>query len=114
MKDKVLDKIYLTNNNIAQYISFKPNREKPNYIHIKNYTPENSTNKDIILNLINSSKSKSVNIRSFSPERMKGNKLIFNKKKSDIYDILNIVEQNKQKGFYSIINENIDINDGGV
>lgn len=113
MKDKVLDKIFSDNNNIAQYISFSPQKKTPNYIHIKNNKIFKS-NKEAITNLISSASSKAVNIRSFSPTKMKGNKLIYNKGINNINEILEIIQLNQENGFFSIVNENIDINDGGV
>ena len=64
--------------------------------------------------LITASSYKSVNIRSFLIENMKGNKFVYNKKVKDIDEILQVIKENKINGRYSIINENIDVNDGGV
>lgn len=114
MKDKILNNILQDGNNIAQYISFSPTQKSPHYINIKSKRTNYANNKDIISDLIANSNSKSINIRSFSPEQMKGNKLIFDKKLDDLEEILGIIEENQNRGFYSILNENIDISDGGV
>lgn len=99
--------------NIAQYISVDPNG-KIKHIKINNYSKKGDDLKELIVILLKSSRSSAVNIRSFSPSIMKGNKLVYNKKICDIEDIIFHVKQNCSEGKYSIINENIDINDGGV
>lgn len=117
MKDEKLNCVLNYNyGNIAQYISFGSIEEdKPRFVHISNYTHTNNcTNRDLIEKLIYSSQSKSVNIRSYSPNIMKGNKLISNKRIEDIDEILSIIKDNRLEGKYSIVNESIDINDGGV
>lgn len=117
LKDYKLNSIIELNlGNIAQFISFEPGETiKPRYIHINEFNKEETTSvKELIIKLINSSFSKAVNIRSFSIESMKGNELIYNKKIQDIDEILQILNDNSRKNYYTIINENIDINDGGV
>lgn len=99
--------------NIAQYISIAPNK-KIKHIKIRNYSKNEIDLKELVTILLKSSRSGAVNIRSFSPSIMKGNKLVYYKKINDIEDIIFQVEQNCSEGKYSIINENIDINDGGV
>lgn len=99
--------------NIAQYISVEPNG-KIKHIQISNYLKEEDDLKELITSLLKSSRSGAVNIRSFSPSIMKGNKLVYNKKICDIEEIIFQVKQNCSEGKYSIINENIDIYDGGV
>ncbi|MGL5228176.1 MAG: hypothetical protein ACRC77_08310 [Bacteroidales bacterium] len=117
LKDGKLD--YIISNslgNIAQYISLSPiHNEDIRYVHINNF--KESANLDVkllIKELINSSNSKAINIRSFKPELMKGNKLVYNKGIEDLDEILNVIRENQENGKYSILNENIDINDGGV
>lgn len=117
MKDEKLDYL-ITNNiaNIAQFVSFEPNLNlKVKYIHINDFDKENElSNRKIIEKLIFSAPSKSVNIRSFSRKTMKGNKLVFNKGIDDIDEILEAIKENSLDNKYSIVNENIDINDCGV
>lgn len=117
MKDEKLD--FLVKNdiaNVAQFVSFSPNEEFiPKYVHINNLECiDDLSNREIIEKLISAAPSRSINIRSFSPEIMKGNKLILGKGIDNIDEILDIIKQNSAEGKYSIVNENIDINDGGV
>lgn len=115
LKDEKLNKILLKNNgNIAKFVSFGLEKEL-RYTYIdKKKNIKNISNKKAIIELINASKSKVVNIRTYSPKRMKGNKLIFDKNIDDIDEIMSVLEENKQDGMFSIVNENIDIHDGGV
>lgn len=115
-KDEKLHNIIINNlGNIAQYISFSPkNIETPKYIHIKGNNLNIQSTKEAIIKLINSAKSQKINIRSFSSERMKGNPLHYNKGIDDLEEILKIIKKNASNNMHSIINENIDISDGGV
>ena len=114
------DKLYniVANNlgNIAQFISVSPNDdEKVKYVYIRKHTFKDKSNlKLMIEKLIDASLYKAVNIRSFSPEMMKGSRFVYNKRIEDLEEIIRIIEENILEGKYSIINENIDINDGGV
>lgn len=102
--------------NIAQFVSVEPDgADDIKYAHINNCSRESlSSLRDAIDKLINSAGSKAINIRSFSPQVMKGNKLIYNKKIEDIDEVMRNIQENSASGKYSIINENIDIHDGGV
>lgn len=112
-KDDKLNKLYNEKYNIARFISISPNM-KIKYAHITENYNHNNNIKQTITDLINHSNSKSVNIRSFSLDKEKGNPVIFNKKVEDIDKIISIIENNCKENKFSIINENIDINDGGI
>lgn len=99
--------------NTAKFISITPNKRIKHIYIDKNYT-YNGDLKKCILDLIKSSNSKSINIRSFSLTSMKGHSLVYGKKKDDIDEIIRIIQENCELNKYSIINETIDINDGGV
>mgnify|MGYP000848669554 FL=1 len=114
LKDDKLSFMYeKTRCNIARYISIAPNMEI-RYINIDiNYKYKGDL-KECIIDLIKHSNSKSVNIRSFSIEAMKGHNLVYGKKITDIDEIMNVIFENCNANKYSIINETIDVNDGGV
>lgn len=115
MKDQKLSNIMEKGyGNIAQFVSFNPENKEPRFIYLRNYSDKNLKERQLIEILIDLARSKSINIRSYSPEIMKGNKLIYNKKLEDIEEILSIIDSNRKEQKYSIVNENIDINDGGV
>jgi len=114
-KDEKLHNIIKDNlGNIAQYVSFSPDDiTTPRFSYIKNQKGKRNAKESIVC-LINAAASKKVNIRSFSLRQMKGNSLFFNKGIEDLNDILTVLKKNAKEGKYSIVNENIDINDGGV
>ena len=116
MKDQKLSNIIENGyGNIAQFISLDPRVKEPRFIYInKSFDAVNSDVKELIETLIDSAPSKAINIRSYSSEIMKGNKLIYNKKLEDMEEILKLIDSNNRAHKYSIVNENIDINDGGV
>ena len=99
--------------NIARYISIAPDM-KIRYIYTDKEYEYKGDLRECIIDLIQHSSLKSVNIRSFSIEAMKGNELIYGKKVDDIDEIMNIIHKNCGANKYSIINETIDVNDGGV
>lgn len=99
--------------NIARYISVAPNMDI-RYVSINENYEYPDDLRECILNLINCSGLKSVNIRSFSIDIMKGNDLVYGKKAEDIDEIMDIIHGNCISNKYSIINETIDVKDGGV
>ena len=115
--DKASKLNYMANNgvNVAQFISVKREEiNKPKYVHIYNNSESITDTKSEILKLINTSGSKSVNIRSFSEEITKGSRFVMGKGVNDIEEILQVIKENAENGLDSIINENIDVCDGGV
>ena len=99
--------------NIARYVSIAPDMSI-RYVNIDADYVYKGNLKNCILDLIESSNSKSVNIRSFSLESMKGHSLVYGKQDYEIDEILNVIQKNCNENKYSIINETIDVNDGGV
>lgn len=99
--------------NIARYISVAPSKEI-RYINIDMEYEHKDNLKNCIIDLIKYSNSKAINIRSFSIKAMKGNNLVYGKNADDIDEIIDIIYENCNANKYSIINEMIDVNDGGV
>lgn len=99
--------------NIARYVSIAPDMSI-RYVNIDADYVYKGNLKNCILDLIESSNSKSVNIRSFSIVSMKGHSLVYGKQADEINEILNVIQKNCNENKYSIINETIDVNDGGV
>lgn len=99
--------------NIARYISVAPSKEI-RYINIDMEYEYKDNLKNCIIDLIKYSNSKAINIRSFSIKAMKGNNLVYGKNADDIDEIIDIIYENCNANKYSIINEMIDVNDGGV
>ncbi len=111
--DKLANIKYKDMGNIAQYLSVSPNGDI-RHIEINRNFDKSKGLKHLIISLIKSSNSGAVNIRTFSPQKMKGNKVVHNKNINDLDEIVDKIKKNCDEGKYSIINENIDVNDGGV
>lgn len=99
--------------NIARYVSIAPDMSV-RYVNIDADYVYKGNLKNCILDLIEASKSKSVNIRSFSIESMKGHSLVYGKQANEIDEIIDVIQKNCNGNKYSIINETIDVNDGGI
>lgn len=113
-KDDVLFKISKFAN-VAQFISFSPGPvPRQRFVRIKSV---NSFTKlkaidEGIKELIKSSPSGLVNIRSFDPHKPKRGIFIYGE--NDVKSVLTKINDLSRNGYYTIINETIDINDGGV
>lgn len=113
LKDEKLNYMMKNGSNIARFISVNPEMEI-RFVNIDRDYKRKENLKDCITDLINISNSKSVNIRSFAKDSMKGHRFVYGKKIEDIEEIMEIIKENSSNGKYSIINETIDVNDGGV
>lgn len=113
LKDDKLEEIRRAGGNIARFLSISP-EFKEKHVNIgEGYKTEGDIRKDIV-SLIKASKGKSVNIRSFSESSMKSCRFVYGKRLEDINEIMEIIKENCSEGKYSIVNETIDVNDGGV
>lgn len=112
-KDEKLNKLAQCGINVAQFISVdKEDYTKAKYVNIRGR--KTGELRELVEELIRQSFYKKVNIRSFGDEITKGNRFVMGKGIDDIDEILQIVKENAEEGRHSIINENIDVSDGGV
>lgn len=115
-KDDILFNLIQQGYNVAQFIGIDSvDIYNPRHVYINGLDSHKQyTLKELIVELINRSKSKYVNIRSYQVNNMKGNRFVYKKGIDDIDEIMYIIQENAQNGLESIVNENIDISDGGV
>lgn len=112
-KDQILDKL-AEQLNVAQFISFAPQTLEQRFSRVYGFPANaqfNST-QEAIKALIQASPDKSINVRSFLPDQPKGNEFIYGLK--DATEALDHLERLSAAGFYTIINETVDVNDGGI
>lgn len=111
-KDSILDNL-ATRANVAQFISFSPTLEQ-RYARIYGYEANYKFTSltDAIAAILERSPEKSVNVRSFDPQDPKSREFIYGLKEVNL--IKDAVQRLAGEGLYTIINETIDINDGGV
>lgn len=113
LKDEVLDYISASFN-VAQFASYAPFDLKPRYSRIYGFKPNEhcATVEETLQTLIDNSQEKSINIRTFKPGFLKGNPFYYGiKTVAAAYELL---KQSTSDGFYTIVNETIDIHDGGI
>ncbi len=113
-KDEILNNL-ANNTNIAQFISFSPGQElKLRFARIIgiNSGKAFSSNLEAIKALLSRAEDGLVNIRTFKPNQPKGGEFFYGK--SDPNEILSLLSLQASKGLHTILNETIDINDGGV
>jgi hypothetical protein len=113
LKDEVLNNVS-NELNIAQFASFSPYDLKNRFSRIYGFQPNFNfpSINEILQVLIRNSKENSINIRTFKPDHLKGNPFDYQIK--DPFEAYEILKKRADDGFYTIVNETIDIEDGGV
>jgi len=113
-KDIVLDQL-ATVANIAQFVSFGPERELPQrFLRINGVRPNHhyNTPEEAIAVLLAASPEGTVNVRGFWPDRTTGEPLVYGL--SEVASVLETLREKASRHLYTIVNETIDTNDGGV
>ncbi|MGK7950421.1 MAG: hypothetical protein AB4368_16955 [Xenococcaceae cyanobacterium] len=111
-KDSILDNL-AAQANVAQFISFSPTLEQ-RYARIYGYEANYKFTSllEAINAILSRSPEHSVNVRSFNPLNPKSREFIYGLK--DVDTIKDAVHRLASEGLHTIINETIDIDDGGV
>lgn len=112
LKDQVLDYLAQQGANVAQFVSYGPDGNQ-RFCRIKGEPPNRlfPSCYQAIQCLLEKSQSRSINIRTFLPHKPEGNPFY--------YGIMNaseaeaIIANHIQRGYYLIVNETINVNDGG-
>jgi hypothetical protein len=111
-KDQILSNL-AERANIAQFVSFSPEGTQ-RHSRVSGYDA-NHEFKSILeaaTVMIESSPEKSVNVRSFEPDSPKSKEFIYGLK--DPVEVVAHIKRLGNDGLYTIINETVDVNDGGV
>lgn len=101
--------------NVAQFASFSAGAEPTlRFSRIRGHQPDLPFRsvRDAIQALLQASDSGAVNVRSFLPERLKGNPFVYRLTSAD--DVMARLESLGLQGYFSIVNETVDTDDGGV
>jgi hypothetical protein len=111
-KDSVLDSL-ANHGNVAQFVSFSPRLEL-RYSRIVGHDPNAalSSLSAAVGVLLDASAEHSVNVRSYHPEHPKSREFIYGLR--DVGAVEDAVRRLAREGLYTIVNETIDVNDGGV
>ena len=111
-KDEVLDVLSETRN-VAQFVSFAPNL-KQRFSRVLGFKANHifKSVQSAVSQLMMCSPENSVNVRSFLPNNPKSHDFIYGLK--DIDTAVDTILRLSRKGLFTILNETIDVNDGGV
>jgi hypothetical protein len=113
-KDKILDDLAETAN-VAQFVSFGPDVSLPQRFSRVHGYPANhryASPGEAIEAVLERSAGASVNVRSFDPASPKGRSFIYGLRRRE--EVMNAVRGLAGDRLYTIVNETIDVHDGGV
>ena len=110
-KDDVLLNIYTKGFNIAQFVSTDNKGALRNQVVSGIFRPCKNT-RDAVKSLLVASDSGLVNVRSYSPGSHQGCPFVYGL--SSLDDVESVISKRVSEGLYTVINETIDVKDGGV
>jgi hypothetical protein len=111
-KDDILDRL-ARQGNVAQFVSFGPDLAA-RHVWIRGLPPGQrlGSPEEAVASLLAASPEASVNIRSWQPDNPKSRSFLYGRKEAG--EILGELRRLAADGLYTILNETIDIDDGGV
>lgn len=113
-KDESLDRLAEVFN-VAQFVSYAPGTVPTQaYARVLGYEPNHSfaAISDAIEVLLARSSERTVNVRSFLPDDPRSHEFLYGL--SDVGTVVDAVKRISAAGFHVIVNETIDVSDGGV
>lgn len=113
-KDAVLNQLAEVAN-VAQFVSFEPGLDlQQRFSRIKGYAANHrfGSLEEGISALLLASPEASVNVRSFRPDRPKDSEFLYGL--NQVEDVASATRRLASDGFFTIVNETVDVNDGGV
>jgi hypothetical protein len=113
-KDKSLDAL-ADIGNVAQFVSFAPGPVPTQaYLRLRGFEPNAPFNSpaNAVAALLDASADRSVNVRSYTPESPRSREFVYGLK--TVEDVLSTLERLTAQGLHTIVNETIDVADGGV
>src|SRR5215472_10474041 len=111
-KDEILDQISEVAN-VAQFVSFSPSGTQ-RYCRVRGCAPNHQFGSldAAVSALLEAAPDNSVNVRSFEPENPKSREFIYGLLQTA--DVVAAVRRLGSEGLHTIVNETIDVHDGGV
>jgi hypothetical protein len=111
-KDAVLNGL-AARANVAQFVSFGADAAQ-RFCWIRGHSPNHDFNdlRSAVTSLLEASGENSINVRSYDPASPKSKEFIYGIKNID--DATSAVERLASQGLFTIVNETIDVRDGGV
>ncbi|HVT17711.1 MAG TPA: hypothetical protein VHQ90_16225 [Thermoanaerobaculia bacterium] len=111
-KDAILDRL-AEDANVAQFVSFGPDLAQ-RFAWIHGYPPNHrfGAPREAVAAILAASPEGTVNIRSYEPDNPKSREFLYGK--SNIEEVLRELGRLAGEGLFTLVNETIDIGDGGV
>ncbi len=111
-KDARLDQLS-TLGNVAQFVSFGPELQQ-RFSRIIGFEPNHRfpTARQAVVTLLNRSPERRVNVRTFRPDDPQGHEFIYGIESADTAK--QEISRLASSGLFVIVNETVDVNDGGV
>jgi hypothetical protein len=111
-KDEILDRL-AAHGNVAQFVSFAPDlRQRFARVHGFGENHPFGGVEQAVRALLAASPEASVNVRSFEPHDPKSREFIYGLR--DAGAVASSIRRLAAEGLYTIVNETVDVNDGGV
>jgi hypothetical protein len=112
-KDAGLDRLAAGGNNVAQFVSYD-GEGLPRFSRVLGHTPNHAfgSQEEAVTYLLSHTTEKSINVRSFSPDDPKSKPFNYGIKTVD--DAVATLRARQAEGLHTIVNETVDIKDGGV
>jgi hypothetical protein len=115
-KDESLDLLAERGMNVAQFVSFAPKNGKPRQVYARicgRRANESFMNlRSALEALLKTSVDKRINIRSYEPNDTQSREFLYGL--TNVEDAATAVERLSAEGLHTIVNETIDVADGGV
>ncbi|HET7232293.1 MAG TPA: hypothetical protein VFJ16_19965 [Longimicrobium sp.] len=111
-KDEILDRL-ARHANVAQFVSFGPDlAQRFAWVHGHEPNARFASLEAGVAAILAAAPEGSVNVRSFQPFNAKSREFIYGLK--DAGEVASTVRRLAAEGLYTIVNETVDVNDGGV
>src|SRR4051812_47168304 len=111
-KDDILDRL-ARRANVAQFVSFGPDLVQ-RHAWIRGFPPGHrfASPEEAVAVLLAASPEGSINIRSWQPDNPKSRSFLYGRREAE--EILGELRRLAGEGLYTILNETLDVEDGGV
>lgn len=115
-KDASLDRLVERGFNVAQFVSFSPKGGRPRQEYSRlaecerNHRFANLT--EAVQRLLANSVDQSINVRSFEPFNSQSREFVYGLR--TVREAVETVERLSREGLHTIVNETVDIHDGGI
>ena len=115
LKDAILDQLAMRGN-VAQFVAFRPEGGEPkqSYSRIRGHEPNERflSAQEALETLVASSADRMINIRSYLPSDPRSREFVYGL--TDVNEALVTLLRLTDEGLHTIVNETVDISDGGV